>query len=113
MKPHICFIAGTKGGVGKSFAACQMVGAAEDLGMSVAAFDSDAENSTLKTLLPGKTEFLDDTNDDYPLDKVISSVFKDAVPDLTVVDMKAGTSRSSMEWFAAVPWDKLLVRTDV
>ena len=113
MKPHICFIAGTKGGVGKSFAACQMVGAAEDLGMSVAAFDSDAENSTLKTLLPGKTEFLDDTNDDYPLDKVISSVFKDTVPDLTVVDMKAGTSRSSMEWFAAVPWDKLLVRADV
>ena len=33
MKPHICFIAGTKGGVGKSFAACHLVAAAEDLGL--------------------------------------------------------------------------------
>ena len=113
MKPHICFIAGTKGGVGKSFAACQLVAAAEDLEWSVAAFDSDTENSTLKTLLPGKTEFLDDANDDYPLDKVISSVSEGSAPNLTVVDMKAGTSRSSMEWFACVPWDKLLVQVDV
>ena len=113
MKPHICFVAGTKGGVGKSFAACQLVAAAEDLGMTVTAFDSDTENSTLKNLLPGKTKFLDDTNNDYPLDDVISSVFEATVPDFTVVDMKAGTSRSSMEWFAAVPWDKLLARAEI
>ena len=113
MKPHICFIAGTKGGVGKSFAACQLVAAAEELGLSVTAFDSDTENSTLKNLLPGKTEFLDDAHDDYPLDKVISAAFQDPAPDLTVVDMKAGTSRSSMEWFAAVPWDDLLAKADI
>ena len=113
MKPHICFIAGTKGGVGKSFAACQMVAAAEDLGLSAAAFDSDTENSTLKNLLPGKTEFLDDANDDYPLDKVISAAFQEPTPDLMVVDMKAGTSRSSMEWFAAVPWGDLLAKADI
>ena len=40
MKPHICFIAGTKGGIGKSFAACQMAAAAEELGLTYAAFDS-------------------------------------------------------------------------
>ena len=113
MKPHVLFVAGTKGGVGKSFAACQLVAAAEDLGMSVTAFDSDTENSTLKNLLPGKTKFLDDTNNDYPLDDVISSLFEDTVPDFTVVDMKAGTSRNSMEWFAAVPWDKLLPRAEI
>ena len=64
MKQRICFVAGTKGGVGKTFAACQMVAAAEELELSVAAFDSDTENSTLKNMLPGQTEFLDDTKDE-------------------------------------------------
>ena len=113
MKPHICFIAGTKGGVGKSFAACQMVAAAEELGLSVSAFDSDTENSTLKNLLGGTAEYLDDAKDDYPLDKVISAAFQNPAPDLMVVDMKAGTSRSAMAWFAAVPWDELLMRADI
>lgn len=113
MKPRICFVAGTKGGVGKTFAACQMVAAAGELGLSVAAFDSDSENSTLKNMLPGQTEFLDDTKDDYPLDKVISAAFQESVPDLILVDMKAGTSRSTMDWFAAVPWEELLPKAEI
>ena len=112
MKPRICFVAGTKGGVGKTFAACQMVAAAEELGLSVAAFDSDTENSTLKNMLE-QAEFLDDTNDDYPLDKVISAAFREPAPDLILVDMKAGTSRSSMDWFAAVPWKDLLPKAEI
>ena len=113
MKPHICFFAGTKGGVGKSFAACQLVAAAEDLGLTVGVFDSDSENSTLKNLLKEKADFLDDVREDYPLDKVISAVYRENPPDLVVVDMKAGTSRSTLEWFASVPWDDLLQVADI
>ena len=81
MKPHICFIAGTKGGVGKSFAACHLVAAAEDLGLSVAAFDSDTENQTLKNLLKTRVDYLDDTDDDYPLDKVVTTAYQENAPE--------------------------------
>lgn len=113
MKTRICFVAGTKGGVGKTFAACQMVAAAEELGLSITAFDSDTENSTLKSMLPGQAEFLDDTNDDYPLDEVISAACQETPSDLILVDMKAGTSRSTMDWFAAVPWEDLLRKAEI
>ena len=107
MKPHICFIAGTKGGIGKSFAACQMAAAAEELGLTYAAFDSDTENSTLKKLLKDKAEFLDDAKEDYPLDKIVTAAFAEHPRDLILVDMKAGTSRTTMEWFESVPWEEL------
>ena len=113
MKPHICFIAGTKGGVGKSFAACHLVEAAEDLGLTVAAFDSDTENQTLKNLLKTRVDYLDDTDDDYPLDKVVTTAYQENAPQVMVVDMKAGTSRSSMNWFASVPWNELLQHADI
>ena len=113
MKPHICFFAGTKGGVGKSFAACQLVSAAEDLGLSVGVFDSDSENSTLKNILKEKVEFLDDAKEDYPLDKVIGAVWNTPPKEILVVDMKAGTSRNTMEWFSSVPWDELLPMAEI
>ena len=113
MKTRLCFIAGTKGGVGKSFAACNLLAAAEDLAMTAAVFDSDSENATLINLLGKKAEFLDDAKEDYPLDRVISRAFETNAPDLIIVDMKAGTSRSTMDWFAAVPWGRLPPKTEI
>jgi hypothetical protein len=107
MKPMLIFIAGTKGGVGKSFTAIMLAGAAMDLGLSLTVYDTDNENRTLGVLMPEQSTFLDETSEQYPLDEVINGLFADTCSDVTIVDMKAGTSRSTQEWFLSVPWDDL------
>ncbi len=107
MKPMLIFIAGTKGGVGKSFTSIMLAGAAMDLGLSLTVYDTDNENRTLGVLMPEQSTFLDETREQYPLDGVINGCFSDTLSDVTIVDMKAGTSRSTQGWFLSVPWEDL------
>ena len=101
----IYFVAGTKGGVGKSTFAIFLANAAEDLQKKFIVYDSDSENKTLCTFLPDSAVFLDDSNNDYPLDAVINTVLDEAdETEISIVDMKAGTSRSVQQWFSEVPW---------
>ncbi len=60
MRRMLIFMAGTKGGVGKSFASAMLAGAAEDLGLSLTVYDTDNENRTLATLMKEHCRFLDD-----------------------------------------------------
>lgn len=107
MRRILIFIAGTKGGVGKSFATIMLAGAARDMALPLKVFDTDNENRTVYELLKEDTEFLDETTDQYPLDNVINSLYSQSPSLVTIVDMKAGTSRSTQEWFASVPWEAL------
>ena len=107
MRRMLIFIAGTKGGVGKSFASAMLAGAAEDLGLSLTVYDTDNENRTLATLMKEHCRFLDEQKETYPLDEVINSLYELSPVTVTIVDMKAGTSRSTQEWFSSVPWDAL------
>ena len=107
MRRMLIFIAGTKGGVGKSFASAMLAGAAEDLGLSLTVYDTDNENRTLTTLMKTHCRFLDEQKETYPLDDVINSLYESSPVTVTIVDMKAGTSRSTQEWFSSVPWDAL------
>ena len=107
MRRMLIFIAGTKGGVGKSFASAMLAGAAEDLGLSLTVYDTDNENRTLATLMKEHCRFLDEQKETYPLDEVINSLYESSPVTITIVDMKAGTSRSTQEWFSSVPWDAL------
>ena len=107
MRRMLIFIAGTKGGVGKSFASAMLAGAAEDLGLSLTVYDTDNENRTLATLMKEHCRFLDEQKETYPLDEVINSLYESSPVTVTIVDMKAGTSRSTQEWFSSVPWDAL------
>lgn len=107
MRRILIFIAGTKGGVGKSFTTIMLAGAAKDLALPLRIFDTDNENQTVFELLKGEADFLDEIADQYPLDDVINSLYAENPAIVTIVDMKAGTSRSTQEWFASVPWDDL------
>ena len=107
MRRNLIFIAGTKGGVGKSFAAMQMASAALDLDLPVLIYDTDNENRTVSTLMKENSLFLNEASEQYPLDSVIDSLFMEDQKKVIIVDMKAGTSRSSQEWFSAVPWNEL------
>jgi len=107
MKSKLIFIAGTKGGVGKSFASVMLSGAAMDLELSLTVYDTDNENRTICELMPNQSTFLDELQEQYPLDTVINGLFSKFRSDVTIVDMKAGTSRSTQEWFLSVPWDML------
>ena len=50
---------------------------------------------------------MDERKETYPLDEVINSLYESSPATVTIVDMKAGTSRSTQEWFSSVPWDAL------
>ena len=107
MRRMLIFIAGTKGGVGKSFASAMLAGAAEDLGLSLTVYDTGNENRRLVTLMKEHCRFLDVQKEKYPLDQVLKSLYESSPVTATIVDMKAGTSRSTQEWFSSVPWDAL------
>lgn len=112
MRRIVIYIAGTKGGVGKSFAAIMLAGAAMDLELPYLVFDTDSENRTVSELLKENTEFLDEHQEHYPLDSVVNCLYSDSPAQVIIVDMKAGTSRSTQEWFSSVPWD-LMKKTEV
>ncbi|MBR2440261.1 MAG: hypothetical protein IKB25_08715, partial [Lentisphaeria bacterium] len=60
MQKLLIFIAGTKGGVGKSFAAMMMASAALDLELPVLIYDTDNENRTVSTMMKEYSFFLDE-----------------------------------------------------
>ena len=107
MKQTLIFVAGTKGGVGKSFAAMMLASAALDLELPVLIYDTDDENRTVSTMMKEHSLFLDEASEQYPLDNVINSLFLEDQRKITIVDMKAGTSRTTQEWFSSVPWEEL------
>ena len=107
MQKLLVFIAGTKGGVGKSFAAMMMASAALDLELPVLIYDTDNENRTVSTMMKEYSLFLDEASEQYPLDSVINSLFSEEEKKVVIVDMKAGTSRTTQEWFSSVPWNEL------
>ena len=107
MKQTLIFVAGTKGGVGKSFAAMMLASAALDLELPVLLYDTDDENRTVSTMMKAHSLFLDEAREQYPLDNVINSLFQEEQQKVTIVDMKAGTSRTTQEWFSSVPWEEL------
>lgn len=101
------FIAGTKGGIGKTTFAIYLANAAEDCGKKVKVYDSDSENKTLVNLMKNAV-YLDDSDEDFPLDPIINDVLDENDDnEIFIVDMKAGTSRTTHEWFNEVPWNEL------
>lgn len=101
------FIAGTKGGIGKTTCAIYLANAAEDCGKKVKVYDSDSENKTLVNLMKNAV-YLDDSDEDFPLDPIINDVLdENDENEIFIVDMKAGTSRTTHQWFNEVPWVEL------
>ena len=88
MHKLLIFIAGTKGGVGKSFAAMMMASAALDLELPVLIYDTDNENRTVSTMMKEYSFFLDEASEQYPLDSVINSLFSEEEKKVIIVDIK-------------------------
>ena len=103
----LVFTAGTKGGVGKSFASIMLASAALDLNLPIQVYDTDNENNTISVLLKENVVQIDELSDTYPLDQVINSFLASEQNSISIVDMKAGTSRTTQEWFSSVPWEAI------
>ena len=84
-----------------------LASAALDLELPVLIYDTDDENRTVSTMMKEHSLFLDEASEQYPLDNVINSLFLEDQRKITIVDMKAGTSRTTQEWFSSVPWEEL------
>lgn len=111
-------IAGTKGGIGKTFIASLLGDMALQRGIKTVLYDCDDENHTLEDSYSGKMDNLtvcpiaiDSARDmDYPLDRVINDIisleesneFENAI---YIADMKAGTSSKTMQWMESLPYD--------
>jgi|GEM_PF-2541245 len=113
-------IAGTKGGIGKTFTATLLADSAFDLGKQVVLFDCDDENSTLadsyRREIPGMTVVkvaLDsDPEKEYPLDRIVNTIVRmesesggDRTDTVYLADMKAGTSYRTINWMRCFPFD--------
>lgn len=114
-------IAGTKGGIGKTFIATLLADMALQSGKKVVLYDCDDENHTLEESYPVKIENLtvnpiaiDSARDmDYPLDQVINDIISQEEAErkencFYVADMKAGTSARTMQWMEGLPYDWFL-----
>ena len=111
-------IAGTKGGIGKTFAATLLADSAFDLGRRIVLFDCDDENSTLadsyQREIPGVTVVkvgLDsDPEKEYPLDRIVNTIAgmetgRERSDTVYLADMKAGTSHRTIDWMRCFPFD--------
>lgn len=117
----LLIVAGTKGGIGKTLISTFFADIAGDYGLHPVLFDCDDENQSLSNVyknVPGievSSVTPDSIQDmDYPLDAVInrieqleSSSSQDANERLYILDMKAGTSVSTLEWLEAFPFAHL------
>lgn len=114
-KVELYFIAGTKGGIGKSTMAALIAEIARDKGREVEIFDCDNENRSLVSAFEAhgedfKLHVIDPDSEDkaFPLDDVINRIAEETVTGkVFVVDMKAGTSFSVQNWFKSVPVGEL------
>ena len=113
-------IAGTKGGIGKSYFATFLIDIACKNNFHVHVFDADEENRTLSHLYEGASGIeihqIVRHGVDYPLDfigNVIAesegkTVADEAGNHIYVVDMKAGTSDEALNWIQAFPVDEVM-----
>lgn len=105
MKKKAIVIAGTKGGVGKSTAACYIAGALTDMGKSIKMIDADDENPTFSRLWGDDVEKMDKKGA-YPLDMIVDAL-EHGEEEFILVDLKAGTGDETLSWFLEVPFDEL------
>ncbi|WP_176013893.1 hypothetical protein [Victivallis sp. Marseille-Q1083] len=102
-------VAGTKGGVGKTLCASMLIDTAIDAGIQVVAYDCDNENQSLTAVFKNSTITLhaidpENGREAYPLDRVVNELKANSDQEKAfIVDMKAGTSKSTLEWLDCVP----------
>ncbi len=117
----LIMIAGTKGGIGKSFVAALLADVAMKNGKSIVLFDCDDENHTLRDVYSkaqADVEIINvqletDREHQHALDVIVNDVIsrederrkagqKDTV---YIADMKAGTSYRTIDWMRIFPFD--------
>lgn len=111
-------IAGTKGGIGKTLIATFLADIASEHGFRPVLFDCDNENHSLSNACGGVPEFeLADIDPesaeetDYPLDSAVNRIAElESVKErkkeyFYLLDMKAGTSGSTIRWLEAFPFE--------
>lgn len=117
----LVIIAGTKGGIGKTLIATFFTDIAGDYGFCPVLFDCDDENQSLRNAYKNVSgiEIVSVTPDsiqnmDYPLDAVINRIEElentsepEKIERLYILDMKAGTSASTLAWLEAFPFTHL------
>lgn len=117
----LIIFAGTKGGVGKSLTATLFADFAEEFDFYPVLFDCDNENKSLcnayKSVAAIQAVAVDvdfHGEMDYPLDDIINRIEgmesrkeNERLNNLYILDMKAGTSCSTLEWLEAFPFDRM------
>lgn len=114
---NLFFIAGTKGGVGKSTFASVLADMSCDLKFKPYLFDCDNENLSLSNCFSNIESFIikrinPDKDTDFPLDEVVNDIVditeKQKDENISfIVDMKAGTTDFVHNWFKRVPFAEL------
>ena len=122
--PKLIIIAGTKGGIGKTFVATLLCDVALKAGKKVVLFDCDDENHTLQHIY-GETEseveliniaVETDGEHEDPLDEIVNAAIRmesgrnpdDRSDTIYIADMKAGTSIRTVNWMEVFPFDLFL-----
>ena len=109
----IVFVAGAKGGTGKSTAICLFVNFLRKQGFDPLLLDMDNENRTLSRFFPEAEQVkLDiiDTDGEYSHDEYSNDVLINKAIDgakLVVADLKAGTGRGTLDWWSKLPFNRL------
>lgn len=116
---NLFFIAGTKGGVGKSTFASLLADVSVEQNFKPYLFDCDNENHSLYKSFSNIDEILvkqvnPDSDSHFPLDEVVNEVVsicdehRETDTDISfIVDMKAGTTDFVHKWFDTVPFKDL------
>lgn len=110
---ELFLFAGTKGGIGKTLCASLLIDAAIEANLIPVVYDCDNENHSLADVFCHADIKIneinpDDGNSAYPLDIVVNDIMKAAQSEnIFVVDMKAGTTRSTLDWLKYVPFSEL------
>ena len=111
--PTIIFVAGAKGGTGKSTAICLLVNFLRKQGYNPLLLDMDNENRTLSRFFPEaekvKIDIIDVdgeySHDEYSNDVLINKALEGEK--LVVADLKAGTGRGTLDWWSKLPFSQL------
>ena len=111
--PTIIFVAGAKGGTGKSTAICLLVNFLRKQGFNPLLLDMDNENRTLSRFFPEaervKLDIIDVdgeySHDEYSNDVLINKALEGEK--LVVADLKAGTGRGTLDWWSKLPFSRL------
>jgi len=104
MKSTIFFTPGAKGGTGKSTIARFVITYLKALGLNPLLLDMDDENRTMSRFFPEARQIEISKRSSY--DVLIEAVVNEGA-ELIVADLKAGTGREVLQWWAEVPFDEL------